>query len=213
MKLLFVFALFFIPFYGFCQKGDYLIKNNGDTIRGDIKLNNKIFYVTGTSVTAIKADDVSRIKSKMYKGNTVFYSSLHIYSDNLAELELDYIKRSVADTVLILDEIYVTPKINLYYTTTNDKTPYYFYKTPSDPKPIQLVIHYYLQGGLANYSNDRARYRGDKSKVQIAEDKGYVNQLYAIMGDCKKIPQPMWDLLSYRNYSLKQLAKTYNQCK
>ena len=77
---------------------------------------------------------------------------------------------------------------------------------------MQLVIRYYLKGGLANYDNDRSRYRGDKSKLMIEEDKGYVNQLRAIMGDCKKIPETMWELLSYRDYSLKNVIKKYNKC-
>ena len=101
----------------------------------------------------------------------------------------------------------------MYYVQNNFKLPFYFYKTPTDPKPIQLVIRYYLAGGLANYDNDRARYRGDKSRVTLVEDKGYVNQLHAIMGDCKKIPETMWELLSYRDYSLKKVIKKYNMCK
>lgn len=213
MRLIFAFALLFISITGICQKTGYLVKNNGDTIWGDIKFKNKIFYVTGATDSAIKAEDVTRIKSRNYKGNIVISCNLLTYTDNLAELELDFVNKGITDTILILDEIYTTPKINLFYATDNYKTPFYFYKTPSDPKPVQLVIRYYLQGGLANYTDDRAKYRGDKSKVQIAEDKGYVNQLYAIMGDCKKITQPMWDLLSYRNYSLKQIIKIYNKCK
>ncbi|MBI3233022.1 MAG: hypothetical protein HYZ42_03110, partial [Bacteroidetes bacterium] len=177
MKLLFAFTALFISFTGICQKGDYLVKNNGDTIWGDIKLKNKIFYVTGTSASVIKSNDVSRIKSSKYRGNIVVPVNLLTYTDNLADLELDFIEKGATDTVLILDEIYVSPKINLYYATDNYKTPFYFYKTPSDPKPLQLVIRYYLQGGLANYTDDRARYRGDKSRIQIVEDKGYVNQL------------------------------------
>ncbi|MFZ1371923.1 MAG: hypothetical protein WAR78_16165, partial [Ferruginibacter sp.] len=59
---------------------------------------------------------------------------------------------------------------------------------------------------------DRARFRGDRSRVQLAEDKGYVNQLRAIMANCNKIPQTMWDLLSYRDYSLKKIIKKYNSC-
>lgn len=210
MKLLFVFASFIISFAGICQNVGYLVKNNGDTIRGDIKLKNKIFYVDGTS--AFTATDISRIKSSKYRGNVVISVNLLTYTDNLADLEIDFIEKGATDTVLILDEIYSSPKINLYYATDKDKTPFYFYKTPSDPKPLQLVIRYYLSGGLGNYDDNRARYRGDKSKVQIIEDKGYVNQLYAIMGDCKKITQPMWELLSYRDYSLKKIIKKYNKC-
>ena len=115
--------------------------------------------------------------------------------------------------MMILDEIYSTPKINLYFGKNTFKTHFYFYKTPSDSFPVQLVIRYYLQGGLANYDNDKARYRGDRSKLNIVEDKGYVNQLHAIMSECKKIPETMWELLSYRDYSLKQLIKKYNKCK
>jgi hypothetical protein len=212
MRLLFVFAAFFISITGICQQADYLIKNSGDTIWGDITLKNKIFYVDGISTSEIRAADVTKVKSRNYKGNTVVSCNLLTYSDNLNDLDIDFIKKGTIDTVLILDEIYATPKINLYYVTDYLKTPFYFYKTPADPKPLQLVIRYYLQGGLANYNDDRARYMGVRSKVQIAEDKGYVNQLYAIMGGCKKIPQTMWELLSYRDYSLKQIIKKYNKC-
>ncbi len=213
MKILFTLAAFCIATIGFSQNGDYLVKNSGDTIWGNISLKQNVFYVTGASPAEINAADVAKIKSGNYKGNTVVKCNLLLYADNLADLELDYIKKGETDTVLILDEIYTTPKINLYYVTNDFKIPFYFYKTPTDVRPVQLVIRYYLQGGLANYTNDRARYRGERSKVQIAEDKGYVNQLYAIMGDCKKIPEPMWEMLSYRDYSLKKLIKKYNQCK
>lgn len=212
MKLFFIVITLFMSVTGICQKKDYLVKNNGDTIWGEIKLENKVFYVKNMTPIEIDALGVSKVKSSNYKGSVVVRCNLQLYADNLSDLELDYIKKGVIDTVMILNEIYTTPKINLYYAVNNFKLPFYFYKTPSDPKPVQLVIRYYLQGGLANYNNDRARYRGDKSRVNIAEDKGYVNQLHAIMGDCKKIPEAMWELLSYRDYSFKQIIKKYNKC-
>lgn len=212
MKTLLLVCTLLMSVTGFSQKGDYLVKNNGDTIWGDIKLNNKIFYVKNTSLQEIDAQEVNKVNSSNYKGSVVLKCTLLLYADNLADLELDYIKKGSIDTVMILDEIYTTPKMNLYYAVNNFKIPFYFYKTPSDPKPVQLVIRYYLQGGLANYNDDRAKYRGEKSKVGIAEDKGYVNQLHAIMGDCKKIPDAMWELLSYRDYSFKQIIKRYNRC-
>lgn len=213
MKTVFAVAFFLISLSSFGQQGDYLVKTNGDTVRGNIKLNNKVFYVTGANAQEIYAADVSKIKSRNYKGNTVVCCNLLLYADNLADLELDYIKKGVTDTVMILDEIYSTPKMNLYYGKNDFKIPFYFYKTPGDPGPVQLVIRYYLQGGLGNYNDDRHRYRGIQSKVMIEEDKGYVNQLHAIMGDCKKIPDTMWEMLSYRDYSLKKVIKKYNQCK
>jgi len=212
MKILLFIIVLYFPLTGFSQENDYLIKINGDTIRGNISLKNKIFYVVSTNTLEVNADEVIKIESSKYKGCAVVHCKLQLYTDNLADLELDWIKKGVTDTVMILDEIYSTPKINLYFGMDNFKTKFYFYKTPSDPFPVQLVIRYYLQGGLANYTWDRAKYRGDKSKVNIVEDKGYVNQLYAIMGDCKEIPETMWEILSYRDYSLKQLIKKYNKC-
>ncbi|MEP7238675.1 MAG: hypothetical protein ABI685_12440 [Ferruginibacter sp.] len=212
MKIVFVLAAFCFSLGAFSQKGDYLVKNNGDTIWGDITLKNKIFYVNGTTPEVVKADEVTTISSVNYKGSAVVHCNLLTYIDNLGDLEIDYIEKGSTDTVMILKEIYATPKIILYYTQNNFKTPFYFYKTPADPKPIQLVIRYFLQGGLANYNNDRAKFRGDKSKVQIAEDKGYVNQLKALMGQCKNIPEAMWEQLSYRDYSLKKVIKRYNNC-
>ncbi len=211
MKTLFVFIASLISLSSFCQKGDYVIKNNGDTVWGQITLKNKRFYVGENPKLEFAPEDITKIKNGKYNG-AVVRCNLENYIDNLADLEIDYIKKGVTDTVLILDEIYSTPKINLYYATNNYKTPFYFYKTPSDPKPVQLVIRYLLQGGLANYNDDRARYRGDRSRVNIVEDKGYVNQLHAIMGNCNKISPTTWELLTYRNYSLKKLIKKYNKC-
>jgi hypothetical protein len=212
MKILLMLIAFCLSQSCFSQKGDYLVKTNGDTVWGDINLKNLVFYVNGNSTAEIRADDVAKIKSLNYKGNTVVHCNLQLYTENLSELDIDYIKKGNIDTVLILDEIYTTPLINLYYVVNNFKLPFYFYKTPTDAKPVQLVIRYFLQGGLDNYERDRARYRGDKSRVQLAEDKGYVNQLRAIMGNCNKISEPMWEMLSYRDYSLKKVIKKYNKC-
>lgn len=212
MKIYFAFIAALLTFPGFCQKGDYIIKNNGDTLWGDITLKNKSIYVGEIPQVEVAPEDIAKIKSRNYKGNTVVRCDLQNYLDNLVELDIDYIKREVVDTILILNEIYSTPKMNLYEVKNSIKTQFYFYKTPSDPKPVQLVIHYYFQGGLTNFGNDPGRYRGEKQRVYVVEDKGYVNQLHAIMGDCKNIPPTMWELLSYRNYSLKQLIKKYNKC-
>lgn len=194
------------------QKNDYLVKVNGDTVWGSILLKNQVFQVAGANPALIDASDVKKIKSNNYKGSTVVQCRLQLYSDNIDDFELDFIRKGFIDTVMILDEIFNTPKISLYFGVSDFRTPFYFYKTPADDFPVQLVVRYYLQGGLGNYANDRPRYMGEKSKLNIVEDKGYVNQLHAIMGDCKKIPETMWELLTYRDYSLKQLIKNYNKC-
>ena len=117
MKISVLFFTFCFSLNSFSQKGDYLIKNNGDTIWGVIKLNQKMFYVDNVDHVEINAADVSKIKSDRYKGNTVVACKLQVYVDNLADLEIDYIKKGSVDTVLILDEIYTTPKINFVLCT------------------------------------------------------------------------------------------------
>lgn len=213
MKVLNFICCLFLSGMCFSQKNDYVIKVNGDTIWGKISLKNKVFHIAGADEADINASDVIKIKSSNYKGSAVVQCRLQLYSDNLDEIELDFIRKGYIDTVMILDEILATPKINLYYGVNNYKTPFYFYKTPADSFPVQLVVRYFLQGGLANYTNDRPRYRGDLSRVNIVEDKGYVNQLHAIMGNCKNISETMWELLTYRDYSLKKVIKKYNKCK
>lgn len=211
-ELYFILCLSGIGLCGFSQAKDYIVKSNSDTVWGEIRIKNNKFYVNDTEHPEISTDNVIKIKSSRYRGSSVLSCTLQQYSDNLAELEFDYIIRNSVDTILVLNEIYSTPKMNLYYAVDELRTPYYFYKTPSDSKPIQLVIRYYLQGGLTNYGNNRAKYRGEKSKVMVAEDKGYVNQLHAIMEECNNIPEAMWELLSYREYSFKQLIRRYNKC-
>ena len=213
MKTLLVLGAMLISFYGISQKKDHLVKATGDTVWGSFQLKNQVFYTSGTDPVQVNASEVTKIKSEYLRGNTVVPCRLLLYTDDLDSYEIDYMKKGYVDTIMVLDEIMTTPKINLYYTVSSFKTPFYFYKTPADSLPVQLVIRYFLQGGLDNYTNDRPRYMGDRSKLNIVEDKGYVNQLHAIMGDCKKIPESMWELLSYRDYSFKQLIKKYNKCK
>ncbi|HAO46920.1 MAG TPA: hypothetical protein PLZ45_16705 [Ferruginibacter sp.] len=212
-------AFLFIPallisLCGFCQQKEYIIKNNGDTLQGNIRLKNSTFYVSrDNQTTELNASEVRKIRSEYFKGSVVVPCRLLLYSDDIDSYEIDFARREFVDTVMILEELMNTPKINLYYGVSSFRTPFYFYKTPADSLPVQLVIRYFLQGGLANYANDRPRYMGERSKLNIVEDKGYVNQLYAIMGGCKKISEATWELLSYREYSFKEVIRKYNKCK
>lgn len=214
MKTLFFIAIILIPCCSICQNKDYIVKTNGDTLWGNIKLKNKIFYVSGADVTEVSGNDVRKIKSGNYKGNTVVPCKLVTYTDDLESLHLYYAKDESVDTIMILDEIMTTPKINLYYGVSNFRTPYYFYKTPADSLPVQLIIRFLLQGGFSNDYKESMTYGvNNPANINLYQDKAYANQLYGIMGDCKKIPEGMWSVLAYREYSFKQLIKRYNKCK
>ncbi len=209
MRILVVALL--ISFNGLAQSKNYIITSKGDSLYGKIKLKNGIFTITNLSgIQQINADNVRNIYSDNFKGNTVLHCILQLYTDNISELELGFVPLKQRDTVMVLKEIYTTDKMNLYFGTDDLRTQYYFYKRPADPLPVQLVVRYYLDGGLNSYSRNIAAYRGEKSRIHIEVDKGYVNQLKNIMSDCEMISEATWELLDYRDYSLKNLIKKYN---
>jgi hypothetical protein len=214
MKASLHFLFLFLSLHCFSQQKDYLVKINGDSVFGKIRLKNKIFSVTtGESSQTIKSNEVKLVSCNNYKGTIVVNCNLQLYNDDLSELEMGWADVKASDTVMILQEVYNTPKINLYLGTDDFKRQYYFYKTPLDSFPVQLVVRYHLGGGLTAYAAHPEENRGERAKVHLEEDKGYVNQLMMIMGDCGKIPEGMWEILTYREYSLKQLIKRYNRCK
>lgn len=200
-------------FSAFSQNKDYLVKHNGDTLVGLVELINKTFRVTGSTgkVTQLNAADIKKVHSINFKYNTVVPCKLHTYTEELTELHSYHFVSHEIDTVLVLDEVYQTPKMNLYWGKDNFKRQYYFYKTPSDPLPVQLFINYALGGGqTAKF--EKIDVWGQEAIVHVEVQKGYVNQLRFIMGDCKNISEEEWDLLDYRIYSLKALIKNYNKC-
>jgi hypothetical protein len=213
MKFTFTFYVLFISFICVAQPKNYLITATGDSLYGKINLRGNLFTVENTSfVKEISVDDVRKIHCNTIKGSTVVHCMLHLYSDNIYDLELDYIPMTRKDTVMVLKEIYTTDKMNLYFGTDNARVQYYFYKTPADPVPVQLVVRYYLGGGLTSFTRNPADSRGEKSRMHIEVDKGYVNQLKNVMSDCETISAEVWELLDYRDYSFKKLIRKYNNC-
>ena len=172
-----------------------------------------IFFLL-VSTNAQPAIDVKKVYAEKMRFHTVVPCKLHLYIDNLTELELyeGYANMDI-DTVMILDEVYSTPKMNLYWGVDNLRRQYYFYKTPADPLPVQLFINYFLSGGESLIGKVAAtdNYFGGSRHIEI--QKGYVNQLRSIMGDCKKISEGEWEILDYRIYSFKSVIKKYNKCK
>ena len=214
MRIIFFLIISLTALTALSQNNEYLIKQNGDSVFGNIKLDNKIFTVSNSSLNTVffNATDVKKIHSPAYKGDIVLPCILHIYSDDLdVLLRYQYISGD-RDTVLILSEVYSTPKINLYWGTDVTKMQYYFYKTPVDSVPVQLFVNYSLGGG-ATAVFEKKDVRGLESLTHLEVMKGFVNQLKLVMGDCKKLSGFNWDMLDYRVYSLKNLIKKYNKCK
>ena len=160
-----------------------------------------------STTTAINADEIIYINSSSHSG-VVMHCQLRLYSDNIDLISSgNFDNNRIADTILVLKEIYTTPKMNLYYVQDKEKVPYYFYKRPADSTPMQLLVKYYLR-----YVEFTEVYR-DRSATQFQQLKSYVNQLQALMQDCDKVRDVDYEVLDYRSYSLIQLVKRYNKCK
>jgi len=205
-------SLFLFNFL-FAQDREFVVLRNGDTLAGRARFSQNKFLVekAGGGITVFTPAQVSRVYSPEINNHVVVPCKLRLYKDNLSDLELYNNSVKDVDTVMILDEIYSTPKMNLYWGTDDFKLQYYFYKTPADSLPVQLYFSYVLAGGLT--ASSEKGLTGDNSRVHLEPQKGFVNQLRFIMGDCKKIADGEWEILDYRSYSLKSVIKKYNKCK
>ena len=213
MKLSFAFMFLILAIAASGQEKDYLVKHQGDTLYGNIHLQDGQFIVENknTGRTSMPATEVQKVFSENIKGHIVVYGKLHQYTDDISELQFYNYDAKDRDTLMILNEVYSSPKMNLYWGVDNFKRQYYFYKTPTDPLPIQLYINYTLAGGMTAATEKGLI--GDNARVHVQVQKGFANQLRLIMGDCKKITDGDWDLLDYREYSLRSVIKKFNKCK
>lgn len=194
------------------QKQDFLVKNNGDTVYGNIRFQVDRFLVENNpgKNDEFIASEVRQVWSKQVRNNIVVPCNLHYYSDNIQDMQVKNYRTSDRDTVMILDEIYTTPKMNLYWGTDIYGSQYYFYKTPVDRLPVQLFVKYYLSSD--NGETLTLMMSSASAALHMVEQKGYVNQLRLIMDGCRKISTSDWETLDYRGYSLKKLIRTYNKC-
>lgn len=213
MKYIVMYLLAGIYFSASAQSNEYLVRSGSDTIFGsNIRLDHKVFTIQSDHrEQAIPAAEVTAIKSPRFKGTVVVSCILQRYIDDYVFMERNYAPILESDTVLVLTEEFKGPKMNMYMGTDNWKVQYYFYKTPSDPQPVQLVVRYMLSGGVGSQVPvNLKRYDND---THLAEMKGYVSQLQRVMSDCKKITDDnAWLYLTYRLFSLRDLIRRYNKC-
>jgi len=214
MKATVLFVSLFVFNFIFAQDKEFIVLRNGDTVVGkNIRISQNKFQVEkpGGLITTYPVSQISKVYSQYINNHIVVPCKLRLYKDDLLDLDFYSNPNRDIDTVMILDEIYTTPKMNLYWGLDNLKIQYYFYKTPSDSLPIQLYFSYVLAGGLT--ASAEKGLTGEDSKVHLEPQKGFVNQLRFIMGDCKKISDGEWEILDYRSYSLKSVIKKFNKCR
>ena len=190
---------------------DLLITHKGDTLIGDVKFRGKSISITrqGKPDTVYAADDIEYIDAGGLRIGTVVHCKLFVYSDNIDVVQKwNYDGAEVRDTVLILYEIFKTPKMNLFEVADKERSTYYFIKKPTDSLPVQMIVHFFIQG-----YKDPSIYRNAPIVSILTQHRTYIDQLRVIMADCPKITQADLEMMDYRSYSFKRIIKRYNKCK
>lgn len=204
--LLFALITAFITSYS----QDFLVKHNGDTIRGDIKFSGKTISLLNAdgSNTSFSADEIAYIKTSRYIG-TVLHCKLVLYSDNIDVVQKwDYTGGKIRDTVMILNSIFKTKKMNLYEAFDKDQVAYYFVKKPTDSLPIQMIVTFGIQS-----SEEKLFRRNEPVLSMLIQQRRYIDQLTLMMLDCKKVTRADLEMMDYRSYSFKKIIRRYNRCK
>jgi hypothetical protein len=191
------------------QKNEGLVMNNGDTVFCDYTLNGNFISVKneGRLTRLVDTRDVQSVFSNN-NSQTVLFLKLETFSDNPDEI-FDPLSKNMSeyDTTLLLSEVYSTPKMKLYTATDKRKVQYYFVKKPQDIRPAQLLIRYAVYyarvGELINWGSPN-----------LTIHRIYIDQLKGLMTDCPKMTYGDFEIVDYRDYSLKKIIRKYNRrCK
>jgi hypothetical protein len=191
------------------QKAEGLVMNNGDTVFCDYTLKGNLFSVKnpGSLTRLVDTREVQSVFSNNDK-HTVLFLKLETFSDNPDEIFDPVSKnRSEYDTTLLLNELYSTPKMKLYTAIDNRRVQYYFVKKPQDSRPAQLLIRYTVYyakvGEVITWGSPN-----------LTIQRIYIDQLKGLMADCARLTAGDFEVVDYRNYSLKKIIKKYNKrCK
>ena len=111
----------------FAQSNEYIIKNNGDTITGEVKILAKQIKVlkTHTDTVTLNSEDVRLyVKDKTVK--PVLRLILYGYSDNIEEVQTYNYRNPVYDTTILLTQIITREKLNLFTGKDKRKVVYFF---------------------------------------------------------------------------------------
>jgi hypothetical protein len=191
------------------QKAEGIVMNSGDTVFCDYTLKGNFFSVKQAgSVTRLV--DTKEVQSAFNNNDnrTVLFLKLETFSDNPDEIFDPVSKnRSEYDTTLLLTELYSTPKMKLYTAIDNRRVQYYFVKKPQDSRPAQLLIRYTVyyarMGEVMTWGSPN-----------LTIQRIYIDQLKGLMADCPRLTAGDFEVVDYRNYSLKKIIKKYNKrCK
>jgi hypothetical protein len=188
------------------QNAEGLVMNNGDTVFCEYILKGNFISVKNAG-SAARLVDTREVQSVFSNNNkyTVLFLKLETFSDNPDEIFDPVSKnRSEYDTTLLLSELYSTPKLKLYSATDKRRVKYYFVKKPQDNQPAQLLIRYSVYyakiGEVITWGSPN-----------LTIQRIYIDQLKGLMADCTRLTAGDFDVVDYRDYSLKKIIKKYSK--
>lgn len=210
MRLIILIAGFFFPVHAFAQSKEYIVKQNGDTIAGEVIILPKQIKVlkTHADTVTLNSEDVRLyVKDKTVK--PVLRLILYGYSDNIEEVQTYNYRNPVYDTTILLTPLITGERLNLFAGKDKRKVVYFFVQWVGDIKAEQLL---YSVGGEMR---DKASWGHPYQWVNyVTHHLIFIDQLNEMTKECEAITVGHLRMLEYRESNLKSFVKRYNKnCK
>jgi hypothetical protein len=207
MRLIFFILGVFFSISAIAQSTEYIVLNNGDTLKGKVKiLNHTISVIKAKGDTNIvnSRDVALYVNGKTQK--KVLQLILYGYSENIEEIQTPNYVDPVYDTTVLLRSIITGQKMNLYGCKDKNGVVYFFVKKQQDSVPVQLL---YVVGG---HMPEKASWGEHYQLVNyINHYRIFESQLGEMTSDCDYITEGHLQMINYLESSLKAFINRYNK--
>jgi len=192
------------------QSKEYIVKQNGDTITGEVKILTKqvrVIRAPADTVIFNSEDVLLFVKNNTVK--TVLRLMLYGYTDNIQEIQSSTYSNPVYDTTILLTPIISGERLNLFSGKDKRRVVYFFVQGDVDSLPIQLL--YSVGGDMPEKESWGHPYQ---YVDYITHHRIFENQLWEMTRDCQYISGVNIQALDYRESSFKAFIKRFNRmCK
>ena len=207
MKITFTILGLFFSLSALTQSKDYIIKQNGDTLRGELEiLTNRITVITSAHDTISLNSKAVKFFVKNNTVKTVLRLTLYGYSDNIDDVQSTSYRNPVYDTTILLTPLINEKKLNLYTAKDKRKVVYFFIQREADSEPVQLL--YSVGGDMPEKESWGKVYQ---YVSYVTHHRIFEDQLRELTSDCIFIREGDLEMLEYRESSLKKFIKRYNK--
>lgn len=211
MRAVILILLLFFSVNIFGQSNEYIVKNNGDTVTGEVKILAKQIKVIGTLADTLtfNSEDI-RFYVKKNTVKIVLRLMLYAYTDNIDEIQSPTYSNPVYDSTILLTPLISGEKLNLFRGQDKRKVVYYFVQRLEDMVPIQLL--YSIGGEMQAKDSWGHPY---EFLNYITHHRIFESQLRDMTSDCEYSKEVYLSMIDYRiESSIKKFINRYNKnCK